>query len=143
MHERHVKLMREMDSNYKMIEKETQEYYVEFLQKWREVAKSKITQYRRQSEQLLLDKEGLSKEKKGVETELENARVQVDSLMREKCQLMLEHNEDLDKRENEIESMRIGSQQKENEKMAMKTRLDEAQKETSYFKKELENLKAG
>ena len=50
MHERHVKLMREMDSNYKMIEKETQEYYVEFLQKWREVAKSKITQYRRQSE---------------------------------------------------------------------------------------------
>ena len=31
MHERHVKLMREMDSNYKMIEKETQEYYVEFL----------------------------------------------------------------------------------------------------------------
>jgi len=47
MHERHVKLMREMDSNYKMIEKETQEYYVEFLQKWREVAKSKITQYRR------------------------------------------------------------------------------------------------
>lgn len=59
MHERHVKLMREMDSNYKMIEKETQEYYVEFLQKWREVAKSKITQYRRQSEQLLLDKEAL------------------------------------------------------------------------------------
>lgn len=47
MHERHVKLMREMDSNYKMIEKETQEYYVEFLQKWREVAKNKITQYRR------------------------------------------------------------------------------------------------
>ena len=47
MHERHVNLMREMDSNYKMIEKETQEYYIEFLQKWREVAKSKITQYRR------------------------------------------------------------------------------------------------
>ena len=47
MHERHVKLMREMDQNYKMIEKETQEYYVEFLQKWREVAKGKITQYRR------------------------------------------------------------------------------------------------
>lgn len=47
MHERHVKLMREMDQNYKMIEKETQEYYIEFLQKWREVAKSKITQYRR------------------------------------------------------------------------------------------------
>ena len=63
MHERHVKLMREMDQNYKMIEKETQEYYIEFLQKWREVAKSKITQYRRQSEQFQQEKEALSKEK--------------------------------------------------------------------------------
>lgn len=63
MHERHVKLMREMDQNYKMIEKETQEYYIEFLQKWREVAKSKITQYRRQSEQFQHEKEALSKEK--------------------------------------------------------------------------------
>jgi hypothetical protein len=47
MHERHVKLMREMDSNYKMIEKETKEYYCEFLEKWREVAKNKITLYRK------------------------------------------------------------------------------------------------
>ena len=47
MHERHVKLMREMDENYKEIEKETQEYYLEFLQKWKEVAKSKITQYKK------------------------------------------------------------------------------------------------
>ena len=42
MHERHVRLMREMDENYKLIEQETQEYYLEFLQKWKEVAKSKI-----------------------------------------------------------------------------------------------------
>ena len=63
MHERHVKLMREMDLNYKMIEKETQEYYVEFLQKWREVAKNKITQYRRQSEHLSIEKEQLLKDK--------------------------------------------------------------------------------
>jgi len=95
MHERHVKLMREMDSNYRMIEKETQEYYVEFLQKWREVAKSKITQYRRQSEQLLLDKELMVKNKLGVESELEEARQQVDQLMRDKRQLMLKHNDDL------------------------------------------------
>ena len=74
MHERHVKLMREMDSNYKMIEKETQEYYVEFLQKWREVAKGKITQYRRQSEQLIQEKEALTKEKGAVESDLENCR---------------------------------------------------------------------
>ena len=47
MHERHVNLMREMDNNYKEIEKETQDYFMEFLQKWRDVAKSKITQYRK------------------------------------------------------------------------------------------------
>jgi hypothetical protein len=38
MHERHEKLMRAMEENYNMIEQETQEYYVEFFQKWREVA---------------------------------------------------------------------------------------------------------
>ena len=47
MHERHVNLMREMDTNYKLIEEETQAYYIEFLQKWRELAKSKISQYKR------------------------------------------------------------------------------------------------
>ena len=31
MHERHAKLMRDMDINYKSIEQETQDYYIEFL----------------------------------------------------------------------------------------------------------------
>lgn len=53
MHERHVSLMREMDTNYKMIEQETQDYYIEFLHKWRELARNKISQYKRQSEVLL------------------------------------------------------------------------------------------
>ena len=47
---------------------------MEFLQKWREVAKSKITQYRRQSEQFLVDKDIILKEKTGVESELEGVR---------------------------------------------------------------------
>ena len=51
--------------------------------------------------------------------------------MREKCQLMLDHNEDLEKREAEIESMRIVDQKKENEKMQLKQRLEEARKETA------------
>lgn len=63
MHERHVRLMREMDENYKLIEKETQEYYIEFLQKWKEVAKQKIKQYRINTEQLALEKERVTKEK--------------------------------------------------------------------------------
>ena len=57
MHERHVKLMREMDENYRMIEQETQEYYLEFLQKWKEVAKSRISRYRKAVEDLGLEKE--------------------------------------------------------------------------------------
>ncbi len=141
MHERHVKLMREMDSNYKMIEKETQEYYVEFLQKWREVAKNKITQYRRQSEQLLHDKEILQKEKASVESEVEMIRQQVDTLMREKRQLMLKHNEDLEHRETEIESMRIANEQKEKEKAVLRTRFEESRTEVGSLQKELDSLK--
>ena len=63
MHERHVKLMREMDENYKLIEQETQEYYIEFLQKWKEVAKQKIQQYRKTTETLALEKEKITIEK--------------------------------------------------------------------------------
>lgn len=46
LHDRHVKLMREMDENYNLIEQETQDYYIEFLSKWKELAKSKIANYR-------------------------------------------------------------------------------------------------
>lgn len=81
IHERHVKLMREMDLNYKMIEQETQDYYIEFLQKWREVAKSKITQYRKQSEQLQAEKETILKDKNA---EVEQYREQLDEMLRVK-----------------------------------------------------------
>ncbi len=47
MHDRHAKLTRDMEKNYKLIEQETEEYYIEFIQKWRELAKSKIKHYRR------------------------------------------------------------------------------------------------
>jgi hypothetical protein len=56
MHERHVKLMREMDENYTMIEQETQDYYLEFLQKWKDAAKAKIHRYKVQYEELLTEK---------------------------------------------------------------------------------------
>ena len=57
MHERHVGLMKDMDENYKMIEKETQEYYIEFLGKWKEIAKQKIQQYRKTTEALAKEKD--------------------------------------------------------------------------------------
>lgn len=64
----------------------------------------------------MLDKEALVKEKLGVEQELEGVRLQVDGLMRDKRQLMVKHNDDLQDRETEIESMRIANEQKEKEK---------------------------
>jgi hypothetical protein len=68
MHERHVNLMREMDKNYKLIEEETQEYYIEFLKKWKEVAKQRIQSYRKTTEALTLEKEKIEKEK-AIESE--------------------------------------------------------------------------
>jgi hypothetical protein len=72
MHERHVNLMREMDTNYKLIEQETQDYYIEFLQKWRELAKNKISQYRRQSEHLIQENQQLQKDHKIELTQLKD-----------------------------------------------------------------------
>jgi hypothetical protein len=60
--------MREMDKNYKLIEEETQEYYIEFLKKWKEVAKQRIQSYRKTTEALTLEKEKIEKEK-AIESE--------------------------------------------------------------------------
>ena len=57
MKQRFVKLMREMDTNSKLIEEETKEYYVEFLKKWREVAKQRILMHRKNTEALCREKE--------------------------------------------------------------------------------------
>ena len=62
--------------------------------------------------------------------------------MREKCQLMLDHNEDLEKREAEIESMRIVDQKKENEKIQLKQRLEEARKDHMQTQRELTSARA-
>jgi hypothetical protein len=56
MHERHVNLMREMDDNYRLIEQETQDYYIDFLSKWKDLARAKIKSYREQCERLVADK---------------------------------------------------------------------------------------
>ena len=58
-------------------------------------------------------------------------RQQVDTLMREKRQLMLKHNEDLEHRETEIESMRIANEQKEKEKAGLKARWEESKAEVA------------
>jgi hypothetical protein len=85
MHERHVKLMREMDQNYKRIEEETQEYYIEFLRKWKEVAKQRILQYRKNTESLSQEKERIEKEKNA---EIESLVMQRNKLLKEKKEIL-------------------------------------------------------
>lgn len=80
MHDRHVKLMREMDQNYKLIEEETQEYYIEFLKKWKEVAKQRILQYRKNTEALSKEKDSIEKEKNA---EIERLKQEKDKLLKE------------------------------------------------------------
>ena len=63
LHDRHIKLMREMDENYNLIEQETQDYYIEFLSKWKELARSKIANYRQQCEVLISEKVQIVKNK--------------------------------------------------------------------------------
>jgi len=46
MRKRHLKLVKEMDENYKLIEVETQEHFSDFLEKWKSLAKNRINQYR-------------------------------------------------------------------------------------------------
>lgn len=53
--------------------------------------------------------------------------------MRDKRQLMMKHNDDLQDRETEIESMRIANEQKEKEKLSLRARADEARSEANSF----------
>ena len=46
MNERYMKLMKDVDENYKLIEQETQEHFIDFLDKWKAVARNKIEQYK-------------------------------------------------------------------------------------------------
>lgn len=140
MHERHVRLMREMDENYKMIEQETQEYYIEFLQKWKEVAKSKITQYRKAIEQSVLEKEAIVKTK---DVEIEN--------LTEKCTLMQRdlNNEKKERIDclDEINELNVINRKqqddlntKEREKQHLKTKLDEKENAVNNLRNQLTTL---
>ncbi|CDW82915.1 kinesin-like calmodulin-binding protein zwichel [Stylonychia lemnae] len=103
MHDRHVVLMREMDENYKLIEKETQDYYLEFLQKWKDVAKSKITQYRKAIDLLYNEKDQIQKEK---DKAIENLNEKYLQLQREKEKILRDHINDIQLRDDEREMMK-------------------------------------
>lgn len=138
MHERHVKLMREMDENYRMIEQETQEYYIEFLQKWKELAKAKIARYRQQCDELVAEKVQIVKNK---DQQLETFNDRITTLLKEKERLMRDYANDIRLRESEMESMRIAFNEdlakKEREKTQLKHRLEEANQRVSSLERDL------
>lgn len=47
MHDKHSKLLKDMEENYKMIEEECSHYYLEFLDRWRAFTKEKILLYKK------------------------------------------------------------------------------------------------
>eukprot|EP01022_Parablepharisma_sp_SALTPOND_P017260 TRINITY_DN2724_c3_g1_i1.p1 TRINITY_DN2724_c3_g1~~TRINITY_DN2724_c3_g1_i1.p1 ORF type:complete len:1407 (-),score=310.13 TRINITY_DN2724_c3_g1_i1:5409-9629(-) len=71
MHERHVKLMKEVDENYKLIEEETQDHFTEFLDKWKKLAKSKIDQYKAAFNSLKTEKEDIQTRLQAIVTDLQ------------------------------------------------------------------------
>lgn len=71
LHEKHVKLLRDIDDNYKMIEEETQEQFSEFLDKWKKSTKNKIDHYKSALNSIKQDKEIMKKEMQGAIGELQ------------------------------------------------------------------------
>jgi ElaB/YqjD/DUF883 family membrane-anchored ribosome-binding protein len=96
MHERHVNLMREMDDNYRLIEQETQDYYIEFLNKWKELAKAKIKSYREQCERLVSEKGQAVRQR---DSQIETLQERVQGLMREKEKVMRDYSSLMSERE--------------------------------------------
>lgn len=126
LHDRHVKLMREMDENYNLIEQETQDYYIEFLSKWKELAKSKIANYRQQCEVLIAEKVQVVKNK---DLQIENLNEVIALSVKDREKLMREYGSEVAMRETEIESLKIRFEEdlikKEKEKTHMRQMYEE------------------
>ena len=143
MHERHVKLMREMDENYRLIEQETQEYYIEFLSKWKEVAKSKITQYRKAIEQLAQEKEMMGRNK---DQAIDTLNEKLTQLLKEKEKFMKEYVEDLRMRDLERDQLRLSFEddirKHEREKGELQKRVQEKNSQVHRMEQELHTLRS-
>ena len=54
--DRHSRLVGDLEKNYKTLENETEQYYSDILEKWKEVVKEKILRYRRNYEDTLIER---------------------------------------------------------------------------------------
>ena len=108
MKQRFVKLMREMDQNSKLIEEETKEYYVEFLKKWREVAKQRILMHRKNTEALIREKEHIEQNYK---TKLGDLNQQLTEANIDRSSLRQKLLDDIKERDAAMEFERLQSDQ--------------------------------
>ena len=69
--ERNVKLIKEVDENYKIIEEEKKEHFRELLDKWKKLAKNKIDQYKVALSSLKAEKEDMQKRAQSTITDLQ------------------------------------------------------------------------
>jgi RNA processing factor Prp31 len=54
--DKHSKLISDLENNYRSLETETEQYYNDILEKWKEVIKEKVYKYKQQYEAILIDK---------------------------------------------------------------------------------------
>jgi len=52
--DKHSKLVGDFEKNYKSLENETEQYYNDILEKWKEVVREKILRYRQYYEDIVL-----------------------------------------------------------------------------------------
>eukprot|EP00831_Metopus_contortus_P035376 TRINITY_DN2816_c0_g1_i9.p2 TRINITY_DN2816_c0_g1~~TRINITY_DN2816_c0_g1_i9.p2 ORF type:complete len:783 (+),score=195.24 TRINITY_DN2816_c0_g1_i9:185-2533(+) len=93
MHERHISLMKEVDTNYKLIEEETQLHFTEFLDKWKKLAKNKIDQYKAAFNTLKMEKEDIQNRLQAILTDLQEKNKK---LVEDYERLLEKYHKDLD-----------------------------------------------
>ena len=79
------------------------------MRKWKEVAKQRILQYRKNTESLSQEKERIEKEKNA---EIGSLVLQRNKLLKEKKEILEQNNKSITDRDNEMENQRIQFDQK-------------------------------
>lgn len=108
MHARHCQLLKDMDSNYAAIERETHSRYIEFINKWKDQLKQKVEQYKRVIETLNME---LTEMRDYAETTISSLRDKNSQLLKQKNELLIKLERDVaqerERKEKAIASMQI------------------------------------
>ena len=95
LHEKNKCLLREMDASSKIMESESQDQFIEILNRWKEIAKNKIGQYKTALSESKQEKDGIE----------ENNRIQINELSSKQFNLMTDYNNLLTKYKDDIETL--------------------------------------